>query len=62
MSFLPSTMGCEDYTFLTKLLYFDHGIDSMLTDLLKIPYLDASIDEPVIIPSLLFSGYLCPPL
>ena len=37
---------------------FEHGLDSILTDSIKTPELDASCDELDVVPSSLSSGFL----
>ena len=55
----PLELGCEDYSFLDQTMAaFDQGLDSILTDSLETPELDASLDEPDTIPSSVSSGFL----
>ena len=52
--------GCEDYAFLDQAVAdFEQGLDSILTDSLKTPELDTSLDEPHVITSSVSSGFLC---
>ena len=51
--------GCEDYAFLDQAVaYFEQGLDSILTDSLKTPELETSLDEPDVITSSVSSGFL----
>ena len=52
--------GCEDYAFLDQVVAdFKQGLDSILTDSLKTPELDTSLDEPdAITSSSVSSGFL----
>ena len=39
--------GCEDYYLLDQAVKeFEQGVDSILTDFVRLPELDASFDEP----------------
>ena len=38
---------------------FEQGLDSIFTDFLETPELDASLDEPDAVPSSVSSGFLC---
>ena len=52
--------GCEDYAFLDQAVAdFEEGLDSILTDSLKTPELDTSLEEPDVITSSVSSGFLC---
>ena len=52
--------SCEDYSFLDQAMTdFEQGLDSILTNSLETPELDASLDEPDAIPSSVSSGFLC---
>ena len=49
LTHFPLEPGCEDYAFLDQAVAdFEKGLDSILTDSLKAPGLDTSLDEPVI--------------
>ena len=53
-------LGCEDYSFLAQALAnFEQGLDSILTDSIKTPELETSLDEPDAITSSVSSGFLC---
>ena len=55
----PLEPGCEDYAFLDQdVADFEQGLDSILTDSLKTPKLDTSLDEPDVITSSVSSGFL----
>ena len=48
----PLEPGCKDYSFLDQAMAdIEQGLDSLLTDSLQTPELDASLDEPDAIPS-----------
>ena len=50
---------CEDYSFLDQAMAnFEQGLDSILTDSLDTPELNASLNEPDAIPSSVSSGFL----
>ena len=52
-------LGCKDYSFLDQAMAdFEQGLDSILTDSLETPKLDASFNEPEAIPSSVSSGFL----
>ena len=52
--------GCEDYSFLDQTVAdFDQGLDSILTDFIEMPELDASLDEPDAVTSSVSSRFLC---
>ena len=54
----PLEPGHEDYAFLDQAVAdFEQGLDSILTDSLKTPELDASLDEPDAITSSVSSGF-----
>ena len=60
LSHFPLESGCEDYAFLDQAVaYFEQGLDSNLTESLKTPELDTSLDEPDVITSSVSSGFLC---
>ena len=43
----PMEPGCQDYSFLDQAVAdLEHGIDSILTDMIKTPELDTSLDQP----------------
>ena len=47
LTHFPLEPGCEDYTFLDQAVAdFEQGLDSILTDSIKMPELDTSLDEP----------------
>ena len=51
--------GCVDYSFLDQALAdFEQGLDSILTDSIKTPQLDTSLDEPDAITSSVSSWFL----
>ena len=51
-------LGCEDYSFLDQAMAdFEQGLDSIPTDSLEMPELDASLDEPDAIPSSVSSRF-----
>ena len=51
---------CEDYSFLDQAVdNFKPGLDSILTDSIDTPELDASFDEVHAMPSSVSSGFLC---
>ena len=59
LTHFPLELGCEDYPFLDQAMdNFEQGLDSILTDSLETPGLDASLDEPVAIPSSVSSELL----
>ena len=59
LTHFPLELGCEDYSFLDQAMAdFEQGLDSILTDSLETPELDASLDEPDAIPSSVYSGFL----
>ena len=55
LTHFPLEPGCEDQA----VADFEHGLDSILTDSLKTPELDTSLDEPDVITSSVSSGFLC---
>ena len=60
LTHFPLEPGCEDYSFLDQVMAeFEQSLDSLLTDSLETPKLDASLDEPDAIPSSVSSGFLC---
>ena len=60
LTHFPLELGCEGYSFLDQAMAdFEQGLDSILTDSLETPELDASLDEPDAIPSSVCSGLLC---
>ena len=55
----PLELGCEDYSFLDQAMAdFEQGLDSILTNSLETPELDASLDKPDAVPSSVSSGFL----
>ena len=59
LTHFPMEPGCEDYAFLDQAVAdFKQGLDSILTDSLKTPELDTSLDESDAITSLVSSGFL----
>ena len=59
LTHFPLEPGCEDYSFLDQAIAgFEQGLDSILTDSLETPELDASLDEPDSVPSSVSSGFL----
>ena len=60
LTHFPLELCCEDYSFLDQALAdFEQGLDSILTDSLETPELDASLDEPDAIQFSVSSGFLC---
>ena len=60
LTHFPPELGCEDYSFLDQAMAdFEQGFDSMLTNSLETPELDASLDESDAIPYSVSSGFLC---
>ena len=52
--------GCEGYSFLDKAVVdFEQGLDLILTDSIKTPELETSLDEPDAVTSSVSSGFLC---
>ena len=59
LTHFPLEPGCEDYSFLDQAVAdFEQGLDSILTDSLKTPELDTSLEEPDAITSSVSSGFL----
>ena len=59
LTHFPLEPGCEDYAFLDQAVAdFEQGLDSILTDSLKTPELDTSLDETDAITSPVSSGFL----
>ena len=60
LTHFPLEPGCEDYAFLDQAVAdFEQGLDSILTDPLKTPELDTSLDElDAVTSSLVSSGFL----
>ena len=55
----PQEWGCEDYSFLDQAVAdFEWGLDSIHTDSIETPELDASLDESDAITSSVSSGFL----
>ena len=53
-------LSCENYSFLDQAIAdFEKGLDSIITDSLETPELDASLEKPDAIPSSVSSGFLC---
>ena len=60
LTHFPLEPGCEDYAFLDQAVAdFEQGLDSILTDSLKTPELDTSLEEPDAVTSSVSSGFLC---
>ena len=61
LTHFPMEPGCEDYTFLDQAVAdFEQGLDFILTDPLKTPELDTSLEEAdAITSSSVSSGFLC---
>ena len=60
LTHFPLEPGCEDYAFLDQAVAdFKQGLDSILTDSLKTPELDTSLEELDVITSSVSSGFLC---
>ena len=60
LTHFPLELDCEDYSFLDQAMAdFEQGLDSILTNSLETPELDASLDKPDAIPSSVSSGFLC---
>ena len=59
LTHFPLEAGCEDYAFLDQAVAdFEQGLDSILTDSLKTPELDTSLEEPDAIIYSVSSGFL----
>ena len=59
LTHFPLELGYEDYSFLDQAVAdFEKGLDSILTDSLETPELEASLDEPDAVPSSVSSGFL----
>ena len=59
LTHFPLEPGCEDYAFLDQAVTdFEQRLDSILTDSLKTPELDISLEEPDAITSSVSSGFL----
>ena len=59
LTHFPLEPGCEDYAFLDQAVSdFEQGLDSILTDSLKTPELDTSLDEPDVMTSSISPGFL----
>ena len=59
LTHFPLKPGCENYSFLDQAVaHIDYGLDSILTDSIKTPELDTSLDEPDAIKSSVSSGLL----
>ena len=59
LTHFPLEPGCEDYAFLDQAVAdFEQGLDSILTDSIKIPELDTSLNEPDVITSSVSPGFL----
>ena len=59
LTHFPLEPGCEDYSFQDEAVAdFEQGLDSILTNSLETPELDASLDEPDAVPSSVSSGFL----
>ena len=60
LTHFPLEPDCEDYFFLDQAMaYYEQGLDSILTNSLETPELDASLGESDAIPSSVSSGFLC---
>ena len=58
MTHFPLEPGCKDYSFLDQAVAdFEQGLDSILTDSIETPELDASLGEPDAIASSVSSGF-----
>ena len=56
----PLEPGCKDYSILDQTVKdFEHGLDSILTDSMSTPELDASFEEAEAVPFSVSSGFLC---
>ena len=59
LTHFPMEPGCEDYSFLDQAMAdFEQGLDSILTNSLETPDLDASLDEPDAVPTSVSPGFL----
>ena len=59
LAHFPLEPGYEDYSFLDQAVAdFEQGLDSILTDSIKTPKLDTSIDDPDDITSSVSSRFL----
>ena len=59
LNHFPLQPGCQDYAFLDQAVAdFEQGLDSILTDSIKTPELDTSLDEPDVITSSVSSRFL----
>ena len=60
LTHFPLGPGCEDYSFLDQAVAdFEQGLASILTDSIKTPEFDISLDEAETITSSVSSGFLC---
>ena len=60
LTHFPLELGCENYSFLDQAMTdFKQGLDSILTNSLETPELNASLGEADTIPSSVSSGFLC---
>ena len=60
LAHFPLEPGCKNYTFLDQAIKdFEHGLDSILTDSVDTPELDASFDEADVMPSSVSLQFLC---
>ena len=56
---IPLVPACEDYSFFDEAVVdFEHGLDCIFTDSIKTLELDASFDEPDIMPSSVSLAFL----
>ena len=59
LTHFPLKLGCEGYPFLDQAAAdFEHALDSILTDSIDMPELDASFDEADTMPSSVASRFL----
>ena len=60
LTHFPLKPGCEDCSFLDQAVAdFEQGLDSILTESIETPELDAYLDEPDAITSSVSFGFLC---
>ena len=59
LTHFPLEPGCEEYSFLHQTVAdFEEGLDSFVTDSIKTPELDTSLDVPDAVTSSMSSGFL----
>ena len=57
---LPLEQICEDYSFFDQAVEdFEHGLDSIFTNSIDIPELNASLNDTDAVPFSVSSGFLC---